>query len=381
MPLALSKPALTEGSCPPFEAGRKLGVVEMALVWKVLHEDPQCPSRVVLEKVAQRQVPMAVSVRHLNRLRAKWNLNRSKGRPGQTAWSRPGGVGAAVVEVTPCLSFVGVHLLAHWLDQHEVFGPVVAQLRQAIEAHKRAHPDDDFALLHHREQTLRHRFQALFFAPLLGIEHLTGFDTHEHPLQTLLGQGYHSSTLRQCLGQLERIAAAEALMPALVPETAWQITSVDGHMIAYWSRRAMHKGKITMLGRIMAGSQAVSAHDATGQAVFVAYYPPDIHVSQIIVAYCQKVAEATGSIVFVMDRAAKAVAFAQAFHAQGLGLLCMLDDNEHTGLGSFEATLVETLEDGTRVYGGPWKECHKADPRHFVIVEPPAGKTLVYWGT
>jgi hypothetical protein len=381
MPLALSKPTLTEGSCPPFEAGRKLGVVEMALVWKVLHEDPQCPSRVVLEKVAQRQVPMAVSVRHLNRLRAKWNLNRSKGRPGQTAWSRPGGVGAAVVEVTPRLSFVGVHLLAHWLDQHEAFGPVVAQLRQAIEAHKRAHPDDDFALLHHREQTLRHRLQALFFAPLLGIEHLTGFDTHEHPLQTLLGQGYHSSTLRQFLGQLERIAAAEALMPALVPETAWQITYVDGHMIAYWSRRAMHKGKITMLGRIMAGSQAIIAHNAAGQALFVAYYPPDLHLSQVIVEYCQKVAKATGSALFVIDRAVNAVALACAFDDQGWGLLCMLDDNEHEGLESFEATAVGTLADGTKVYSGAWQVPRPDDPRHFVIVAPAEGKTLVYWGT
>jgi hypothetical protein len=46
MPLTLSKATLTEGSRPSFEAGRKLGVVEMALVWKVLHEEPQCPSRV-----------------------------------------------------------------------------------------------------------------------------------------------------------------------------------------------------------------------------------------------------------------------------------------------------------------------------------------------
>ena len=35
--------------------------------------------------------------------------------------------------------------------------------------------------------------------------------------QTLLGRGYHSSTLSQFLGQLERVGAAEALMPALVP--------------------------------------------------------------------------------------------------------------------------------------------------------------------
>ena len=111
----------------------------------------------------------------------------------------------------------------------------------------------------------------------------------------------------------------------------------------------MHKGKITMLGRIMAGSQAVIAHDAAGQAVFVAYHPPDIHLSQLIVPYGQKVAQATGSTLCVIDRAVNAVALAGAFQAQGLGLLCMLDDNEHAGLESCEATVVDTLEEGTKV--------------------------------
>jgi len=134
MPLALSKHPLTDGSSPSFEAGRKFGVVEMVLVWQVLHEDPQCPSRVVLDKVAQSHVPIAVSVRHLNRLRAKWNLNRRKGRPGQTALSRLVGAGAALAQGTPHLSCVGVHLFAHWLDQQEGFAPVLARLQQAIEA-------------------------------------------------------------------------------------------------------------------------------------------------------------------------------------------------------------------------------------------------------
>jgi hypothetical protein len=40
-------------------------------------------------------------------------------------------------------------------------------------------------------------------------------------------------------------------------------------MMASWSRVRMHQGKITMLGRIMAGSQAVIAHHAAGQALFV----------------------------------------------------------------------------------------------------------------
>jgi hypothetical protein len=82
-----------------------------------------------------------------------------------------------------------VHLFAHWLDEQKAFDPVVAQLTQAVEAHQSTHPDDDFALLHHRESTLLPRFQALFFAPLLGIAHLSEFDTREHPLQTLIGRG------------------------------------------------------------------------------------------------------------------------------------------------------------------------------------------------
>ena len=379
MPLAPSQHKLAEDSHPPFSEGTKIGAMEKALLWTLLHEDPACPSRVLLDKVAQTQAPLPVSIRHLNRVRATWQLNRRKGRPRRAACSAA--AGGALVQITPHLSCVGVHLFAHWLDQQDAFRPVVARLQQAIEAHKRAHPADDFALLHHRDQTLRRRFQALVFAPLFGIERLTAFDTHEHPLQTLLGRGYQSTTLRQFLGQLERIDAAAALLPALVPDKAGQLAYVDGHMIAYWSRASMHKGKITMLGRIMAGSQAVIAHDEAGQALFVAYYPPDLPLSQVIVAYCQQVVEATGTALFVIDRAVNAVAIARAFDAQGFGLLSMLDDNEHQGLESFEATQVGTLEEGTKVYSGPWHVPRPADPRHFVIVEPAEGKTLVYWGT
>ncbi len=366
---------------PDFYAGRKLGEIEQALLWSLLQAEPECPSRVLLDKAAQRQIVIAVSLRHVNRWRAAWGLNRRQGRPGHADGYRPVASGAEVVRVTPYVACVGVHVFAHWLDQQDAFAPVVAHLTQAAQAHKQRHPDDDFALLHHRKSTLLHGFQALFYAPLLGIDRLSEFDTREHPLQTLIGHGYQSSTLSQFLRQLERVDAAESLMPVLVADRAGSIIYVDGHMIAYWSRQSMHKGKLTMLGRIMAGSQAVIAHDDAGQAVFVAYYPPDIHMSQIIVAYCQQVAEATGSVVFVIDRAVKAVALAQAFHDQDLGLLCMLDDNEHAGLESFATTLVDTLEDGTRVYSGAWKEDRAGDPRHFVITEPTAAKPLVYWGT
>ena len=162
MLLAPRQRHLPEDASPAFSAGRKLSEVEQALLWSLLQEDPACPSRVLLAKAAHRQVLIAVSLRHVNRWRATWGLNRGKGRPRPAEGSRPGATVAEVVQVTPRLGYVGVHLFAQWLDQHEAFGPVVAQLTQAVEAHKHTHPGDDFALLHHRESTLVHRFEALF---------------------------------------------------------------------------------------------------------------------------------------------------------------------------------------------------------------------------
>ena len=62
---------------------------------------------------------------------------------------------------------------------------------------------------------------------MLGIEHLSEFDRHEPALETVLGQSYQSSTLTQFLGQLERIEAAEALMPLLLPPGTSEMTYID----------------------------------------------------------------------------------------------------------------------------------------------------------
>jgi hypothetical protein len=232
MQLAPKQRNLDEVSCPSFCAGRKLGAVEQALLGSLLQEDLACPSRVLFDKAAQRQIVMTGSLRHVNRWRVAWGLNRRQGRPGHADGYQPVPSGAEVVRLIPHVAYVGVHLFAQWLDQREAFAPVVAQLMQAALAHKQTPPDEDFALLHHREPTFMRRFQALFFAPLLDIAHLSEFATRAHPLQTLLGRGYQSSTLRQFLGQLERVDAAEALMSGLLAEPAGPISYVDGHMIA-----------------------------------------------------------------------------------------------------------------------------------------------------
>src|SRR6266850_2842005 len=89
MPLTHSQRTLDDDLRPDFYAGRKLGEVEQALLWSLLQEEPECPSRVLLDKVAQRQLAIAVNLRHVNRWRAARGLNRAKGRPRRAYGYRP----------------------------------------------------------------------------------------------------------------------------------------------------------------------------------------------------------------------------------------------------------------------------------------------------
>jgi hypothetical protein len=372
--------------CPVFSGGKKMTERQQAVLWGVIMEEPTCPSYRVLMKVAERDEPLTISVRHVNRVRAQWGLSRRKGRPRGTPSEKTAALPAMVGKLTPHLAFIGVHLFAAWLAAQAVLGQVVMLLEKCITTYTATHPDEDFALLSHTRETLLLRFQALLYAPLLGIQKLSEYDVVEHPLATLVGRRYQSSTLNQFLGQLERIDAGEALLPALLmQETKLETSShspvyVDGHMIPFWTTRSLHKGKITMVGRIMAGSQAVIAHNQDGRAVFVAYHPPDIRLPRLIVEYCQQIAAVTRAEVFVIDREVNSVDLARCFEGEGIGLLSMLDKNEYDGLTSWEATPWGPLEDGSVLYEATWATPRPDDPRHFVLVETPE-RILAYWGT
>ncbi len=269
---------------PALTLGYKITEAQHEMLQIILREDPLCPSTRVLDKMAARNMPLAISVRHLNRLRHTWGLSCGKGRPvgARSSFLRPrsSDVPAPVPATMPC---VGLHLFDDWLEPEEAFREVVSGLQTGIDAYRSTHPEASFPLLCHTEQTLGRRFKALFYAPLLGIGKLTEFDVKEHALESLIGTRYQSSTLNQFLGQLDRINAAESLMPVLVPSEPGKVGYIDGHMIAFWTTESMHKGKITMLGRIMAGSQAIVAHNEDGQALFVDYQPPDMHLLRVIV--------------------------------------------------------------------------------------------------
>jgi len=208
---------------PAFGAGRKLSDVAQALWWTFLQEEPQGPSRALLDEAARRHRRLAVSLRHVHRWRASRGRKRHPGRPRQAAGQQPVPSGAAGVHGTPPLSCVGGHVLARGLAQHEACGAVVARLTQAIEAPTQRHPGAAFALVPHRESTLRRRFAALCLAPVVGIERLRACDSRAHGLESLRGRGSPSATRHPCLGQLERVAAERALLATRVPQEPGQL--------------------------------------------------------------------------------------------------------------------------------------------------------------
>lgn len=254
-------------------------------------------------------------------------------------------------------------------------------MKEGIHAFLQDFPEQDFPLLHHRMATLERYFKALLYAPLFGVRKLTQYDRQETGLVSILGKDYRSSTLNQFLSQLERVDMSSFLMKVLVEKEVGKSCYIDGHMIAFWSRRKMHKGKITMLGRIMSGSNAVISHDEKGRAFFVQYYSPDIHLTETIVDYCQEIVDRTGIDVFIIDREVNSLKIANQFKERKWGLLSMLDQNQYKELGDWDL-VSEGLLGESPVFSGYWKDPkkRKKDGRWFVIVQL-KDRLLPYWGT
>jgi hypothetical protein len=61
MPIPQSHPS--NAPSPNWCAGRKVTEAHKAWLWKVLNDDPTCPSRLVLHTIAETQEPIAVTLR------------------------------------------------------------------------------------------------------------------------------------------------------------------------------------------------------------------------------------------------------------------------------------------------------------------------------
>jgi len=236
-------------------------------------------------------------------------------------------------------------------------------------------------LLSHRDETLISRFQALFYAPLMHIGKLTEFDSKQNCLKNIIGKSYQGSTLTQFLCDLERVDAGNHMLELLIPPDTGTFCYIDGHMIAFWSKESMHKGKITMLGRIMSGSNALVAHDDKGRAIYIEYHPPDIHMTSVIVDYCKHIRDSAEIELFIIDREVNSLDIALEFDRNGLGLMSMLGKNQYKSLLDWKHHCIGVQKDGSKTYSGQWLDEKKRqeDPRHFVIVDT-GEKLLPYWG-
>jgi len=369
----------TDKSSTIFSDGKKISAYQKLQMWELLQEEPGCPTQFLLKQLTVVEITIQVSVRQVNRYREQWGFNGKQGRPKKENGAEKRDTNKEIIIYKTNTSYIGLKIFDEWLEQREMFSEVIALLGEAVENYKGIYPTENFPLLHHREQTLKCRVKALFYAPLCGIGKLTEFDVKEHALETVIQRSYQSSTLNQFLGQLERVNAAQSIMPALIPEERGDICYIDGHMIAFWTGASMHKGKITMLGRIMPGSNAVISHNERGDALFVEYFPPDIRLPKVIAEYCEKIVSMTGIKLFVIDREINSLSVACMFESKGLGLISMLDKNEYNDLSDWDTQIIGELEDGSKVHSGPWKN-REDDIRHFVIVEK-AERLLPYWGT
>jgi len=360
-----------------FTYGLKFSAEQKALVWSLAKQSNSITSRTILEQADT----VSVTVRHLNRIRREWGCSRKKGRPRTTIAVNQPANPDSLVRMGSNITHFGVHMFGAWMDEQPVFRDVTDLLLGAIQDFVASHPNDSFPLICHGEETLIRLFKALFFAPLFGIGKLIEYDYKENALRTIIGRGYQSSTLNQYLAQLKRIDAGPKLMKALLPTQSNGICYIDGHMIAFWTRTSMHKGKITMLGRIMAGSQAVVAHTEDGYAIWAEYFTPDTRLPQIILEYCERIVSLTGIDLFVIDREVNSVGMASEFTKRGWGLLSMLDRNEYKGLSDWDSELIGQFEGGVEVYQGRFADDRKKDdPRIFSLVVS-EGKILPFWGT
>ena len=316
---------------------------------------------------------LRISISQINRIRQEWCLARKPGRPRKEQAAKAGGL------IKSLLPQTGVTLFANWVEESGRLTTVFARLHKIIGQYRAEHPQEEFRLLHARCETIEQKWQALQLLPLLGIKKLSEIDYMAPNLPAVLGYHYGSSTLTQYLGELERVGAAE-LKEELAAAASGKWCYLDGHMLAFWSRRKMHKGKITMLGRVMAGTKMVLAQDENGHVIGLESYPPDRHLTKVVDEYCTKIATATGLTDFVIDREVNSVDMARLFVARGWGLICLLDANEYDGFASFNCHFAGYLDDGSTLYWATWKLARSDDPRQFVLVQEPQ-RLLAYWTT
>ena len=103
MPLPQSNPR--HAPRPDWCAGRKVTEAHKAWLGQGRNDAPPCPSRLGRHPSAATQEQLAVTLRHITRLRKAWGRNRGTGRPRRGAWHKKS---CAAGASRPCHAFAVV---------------------------------------------------------------------------------------------------------------------------------------------------------------------------------------------------------------------------------------------------------------------------------
>lgn len=132
------------------------------------------------------------------------------------------------------------------------------------------------------QETLMRYTLALFALPLVtangrvrSVDHPRG-----NALQSLCGYNYRASTLTKHLNEMKYLQMSHRLIETTAKfwiafwaettksETMFVCYYIDGNTKALWSSKPCHKGKVTMLGRVMNCLEQVFIHDGQGHPIY-----------------------------------------------------------------------------------------------------------------
>lgn len=202
-----------------------------------------------------------------------------------------------------------------------------------------------------RETIMRYTL-ALFSLPLVTSNGRVGSvnNTSGNALSYLCGYNYKAATLDRYLRELKYLQISDALLKATAQfwiefwanrnksDTLFACYYIDGNTKALWSSKPCHKGKVTMLGRVMNCLEQVFIHDGQGHPLYFQTFNghADLgkHALQMMdkitdyLNQCTTVEQCSVNRILIMDAAGNGVKTLREL--KGYYYITILDSNQVT---------------------------------------------------
>jgi len=206
------------------------------------------------------------------------------------------------------------------------------------------------------KKSLRKYVLALFSLPLVtrngrarSVNNVIGND-----LEFLSGFNYKAATLDKFIGELKYLQLSNDLIEMIAEfwlnfwkkkenlknqNTIFACYYIDGNTKALWSQKPCHKGKVTMLGRVMNSLEQVFIHDGKGHPIYFQTFNGHADIGKNGLKIMDKLTDFLGentekknqftvNRILVMDGGGNAVGVIR--HIQDYYYITILDDNQVT---------------------------------------------------